>query len=123
MIGSALPLFCLLIAEAFTWRRLAMAALRKSQSGVLAAVPGTVQYAVGVPAALEKLASTLSQLISNHPDHAVLQIDATCAFNSMHRDVMLEVIEASCPEMLTAFAVWLARPTMAVFVHGRGTGL
>ena len=75
---------------------------------------------MGVKAALEKLAGTLDTLVQKHPGLAVLQIDANCAFNSMYREVMLEELEESCPQLLTAFAQWLARRSTAIFITEDG---
>ena len=46
----------------------------------------------------------LAALVEKHPNLAVLQIDANCAFNSMFREAMLEELETACPHLLTAFA-------------------
>ena len=58
---------------------------------------GSEQYAFGVGAALEKLSATMSVLLQQHPEAAVIQIDAVSAFNHVLREVMLEEIEACFP--------------------------
>ena len=75
---------------------------------------GSEQYAVGVAAALGKLSATTSVLLLQHPEAAVIQIDAVSTFNHMLREVMLEEIEACCPQLLSAFALWLARESVVV---------
>ena len=51
------------------------------------------QYAVGVAVALEKLSATMSVLLLQHPEAAVIQIDVVSTFNHMLPEVMLEEIE------------------------------
>ena len=97
-----------------TWRRLTMSALSGAHKGIFRTFLGDEQPAVEVKAALEKLAATLSVLLRRHPDAAVLQIDAVSAFNNMLREVMLEELEACCPQLLTVFAQWLARDSAVV---------
>ena len=71
---------------------------------------GSEQYAVGVSAALEKLSATLSIFLRQHPQAAVIQVDAVSAFNHMLRETMLEEIEQSCPQLWCArvHAQWLS---------------
>ena len=77
---------------------------------------GAEQYAVSVKVALEKLAATLKVTLDQHPDDAVLRIDAVSTFNNMLREVMLEELEASCPQLLTIFAQGLTRDLTIVLV-------
>ena len=58
---------------------------------------------------LKSFRPQMSVLLMQHPEAAVIQIDAVSAFNHMLREVMLEEIEACCPQLLSAFALWFAR--------------
>ena len=97
-----------------TWRRLTMSILCRTYKGDCCTHLGTEQYAVGVAAALEKLSATISVLLLQHPEAAFVKIEAVFAFNRMFREVMLEEIEACCPQLLSAFAPWLARESVVV---------
>ena len=58
---------------------------------------GSEQYAVGDLAALAKLSTTLSIFLRQHPQAALIQVDAVSAFNHLPRETVLEEIEQSCP--------------------------
>ena len=72
-----------------TWRRLTMSAQCNERKHKFANHLGAEQYAVGVKAALEKLAGPLNILLRQFPDAAVLQFDAISAFSFMLREIML----------------------------------
>ena len=99
-----------------TWRRLTMSTLCREHKCQFRDYLGDEQYAVGVKAALEKLAATLNVILQQDPSAAVLQIDAVSAFNHMIREAMLEEIEECCPSMLTIFSQWLARRSTVVLI-------
>ena len=82
---------------------------------------GSEQYAVCVSAALEKFSATLSIFLRQHPRAADIQVDAVSAFNEMLRETMLEEIEKFFPQLLNAFALWLARESVVVLytIDGR----
>ena len=91
-----------------------MSTLCRTYKGDFRTHLGSQQYAVGVAVALGKLSATMSVLLLQHPEAAVIQIDAVSAFNHMLRDVMLEEFEACCPQLLSAFSLWLARESVVV---------
>ena len=82
---------------------------------------GETQYAVGRDAGLDTLVSHASAALGGDPERVALVFDCICAFNSMFREAILEEIAEAAPHLLTAFALWLARPTRTVFFADDGT--
>ena len=113
--GGVRPLAC-----AATWRRAAMGALMAQEVDTLADALGEEQYVVGKSAGLESMVRDAGAALQRPGARAALLFDCVCAFNSLFREVMLEEIEESVPHLLTAFALWLARRSRAVFVTADG---
>ena len=79
------------------------------------------QHAVGVEAAIEKLAHTMQALLDNHPDLFVLQFDAISAFNNILREEMLQELAVFMPELVSIFAQWMTRTSTFLLILDDGT--
>ena len=78
------------------------------------------QYAVGMTAAIEKLAKSAHCIIEAVDDLAVAQLDANSAYNNMEREPVLEEVEADCVEVLSFLATFMCRTGRYVFYDDNG---
>eukprot|EP00661_Eupelagonemidae_sp_cell13_P000046 gene46-1667_t len=78
------------------------------------------QHAVGMTAAIEKLAKGVKAVVAACDDIAVALLDAKGAYNHMLRDVMLQELASDCQEILSFVAVFLCREGQYVFYTDDG---
>ena len=98
-----------------------MAALMQQEGRTIAAALGEEQYAAGRGAGLEALFRHEDSALAAGSRGAALLFDTICALNAMYRECMLEEVVASLPELVTAFAVWLARPSRTALILEDGS--
>ena len=108
------------LAGASIWRCAAMATVCRDAMGVLRRIAGDEQFAIGTAGAVEKMAFTINALMKDADDLAVCQLDCTSAFNGIYREVILEELEEMAPQLLTPFAIWLARESMSFMIMDTG---
>lgn len=91
------------LAVGIIWRRLisriACSVVSKSEHVQKYLAP--FQFAVGVPSGSEALIHVVRQVCTSlkHEDYVLLSLDAKNAFNSVERQLLLEQVEAYCPEL------------------------
>ena len=79
------------------FRKVAMSALSKENANKFKEHLREEQYAVGVPAAIEKMSHTMKAFRDEYPEKMLIQIDAVSAFNYADRLTMLQEMERAYP--------------------------
>ena len=88
------------IAVGYYWRRLAAKCANTYASSKLPAFFSPVQLGVGVPGGCEAAVHACRQYLDNLPDDKIIvKLDFSNAFNCLHRDVMLDAVYSTIPEL------------------------
>ena len=103
------------IAGGNQFRKITMSALCKGQADKFRTHLGKEQYAVGVLAAIEKMAHTMVAHMAVDNTRMLIQIDAVSAFNFAKREVMLEEMARAYPAGIGLFAEWASRTSRLAY--------
>ena len=88
------------IAVGYYWRRLASKCANSYALEKLGSYFGHVQLGVGVPGGCEAAIHAARRFVSDMSrDQVVVKLDFKNAFNSIHRDIMLELVASELPEL------------------------
>jgi hypothetical protein len=86
------------IAIGYTWRRIAAKCANSYATASLSSYFHPIQLGVGTPGGCEAAVHATRRFIESMPDdHCVVKLDFSNAFNSLHRDVMLEAVLKKVP--------------------------
>uniref|UniRef100_A0A0G4FKI3 Reverse transcriptase domain-containing protein n=1 Tax=Chromera velia CCMP2878 TaxID=1169474 RepID=A0A0G4FKI3_9ALVE len=81
---------------------------------------GPLQFAVRTRAGTEKLFRYVQTCLQRSPSSAVLNLDASNAFNACDRQVVMDELHAHFPHLYTFFALWYGTPSDLVFKDQTG---
>ena len=86
------------IAIGYTWRRIAAKCANNNALASLCSYFKPIQLGVGTPGGCEAAVHATRRFVESMPDdHCVVKLDFSNAFNSLHRDVMLEAVLEQVP--------------------------
>ena len=82
------------IAIGYTWRMIATKCANAHTTAVLADYLQPTQLGVGTPSGCEAAVHATRRFLESMPaDHCVVKLDFSNAFNSLHRDAMLDAVK------------------------------
>uniref|UniRef100_A0A0G4HAC7 Reverse transcriptase domain-containing protein n=1 Tax=Chromera velia CCMP2878 TaxID=1169474 RepID=A0A0G4HAC7_9ALVE len=76
---------------------------------------GPLQFAVRTRTGTEKLFRCVQTYLQRSPSSAVLNLDASNAFNTCDRQVIMDQVHAHFPQLYSFFALWYGTPSDLVF--------
>ena len=86
------------IAIGYTWRRIAAKCANSQAIASLSGYLQPIQLGVGTPGGCEAAVHATRRFVESMPaDHCVVKLDFSNAFNSLHRDVMLNAVLENVP--------------------------
>jgi hypothetical protein len=108
------------IAVGYYWRRLAAKCANNFATSKLSEYFAPIQLGVGIRGGCEAAVHACRRYLENIPDnHVIAKLDFSNAFNSLHRDAMLNAISTHVPEIY-AFC-HLAYSTSSILKFGNHT--
>ena len=102
------------------WRRWALAALVQQGSPALRAAAGEAQCAIGRRGGLEAMTLAVRQALRQFPDHTLIQLDCSAAFNLLDREQALRSFVNAAPHLQAVVASWLCRPSVGLLSRDDG---
>jgi Reverse transcriptase (RNA-dependent DNA polymerase) len=101
------------IAVGYTWRRIAAKCANAYAIGLLNTYFAPIQLGVGVSGGCEAAVHATRRFVESMPDGYVLvKLDFSNAFNSIHRDVMLDSVYNAVPEIYKFCYLSYAQPSV-----------
>ena len=108
------------LATHWLWRRLAAKCANTYAVAKLADYFGPIQLGVGVPGGCEAAVHATRRFAEHMPDDQVIvKLDFTNAFNSLHRDAMLEAISVLIPAIYKFCHLAYNQPSILKFFEHR----
>lgn len=106
------------IAIGYTWRRIAAKCANSYATALLSHYFQPIQLGVGTPGGCEAAVHSTRRFVESMPeDHCVVKLDFSNAFNSLHRDVMLEAVSAKVPGIYKFCYLSYNKPSELIY-HG-----
>lgn len=106
------------IAVGYIWRRLAAKCANRYAVARLTAHFAPLQLGIGVPGGCEAAVHATRRFIgSMRPDQVLVKLDFANAFNTLRRDVMLEAVHDSIPELYPFVHQAYSAPSVLKFGH------
>jgi len=104
------------IAIGYTWRRIAAKCANSHATAILAEYLQPVQLGVGVPGGCEAAVHAARRFVEAMPDgHCMVKLDFANAFNSLHRDVMLEAVRERVPGIYRFCHLAYSQPSQLIY--------
>jgi hypothetical protein len=104
------------IAIGYTWRRIAAKCANAHAIAVLADYLQPVQLGVGIPGGCEAAVHATRRYVESMPaGHCVVKLDFTNAFNSLHRDAMLEGVAQRIPGIYKFCHLCYSQPSLLLY--------
>ena len=108
------------IAIGYAWRRLSAKCANTYAVAILADYFGPIQLGVGVPSGCEAAVHATRRFAEHLPDDQVIvTLNFTSAFNSLHRDAMLEAISVRVPAIYKFGHLAYNQPSIFKFFEHR----
>src|SRR6218665_1841667 len=106
------------IAVGYIWRRLAAKCANRYAVARLTAHFAPLQLGIGVPGGGEAAVHATKRFIgSMRPDQVLVKLDFANAFNTLRRDVLLEAVHDSIPELYPFVHQAYSAPLVLKFGH------
>ena len=112
------------IAIGYTWRRIAAKCANSYAISSLSDYLRPIQLGVGTPGGCEAAVHATRRFVeSMQVDHCVVKLDFSNAFNSLHRDVMLDEVLKKIPGIYKFCHLSYSKPSELVYsgltIHSR----
>jgi hypothetical protein len=104
------------IAIGYTWRRIAAKCANSHATAVLADYLQPTQLGVATPGGCEAAVHATRRFTESMPDgYCVVKLDFSNAFNSLHRDAMLDAVKERVPGIYKFCYLSYSQPSVLVF--------